>query len=236
MNGERVVTLRSLLSRVRRYHARLGDEYQSDLRWGDSFRPAGWTPPRPDAPRIIHQEFRVRADGTREGIAHLSDGSRIAIPNRRPEPPGPIRRGAHGWWVVEDVEQYARSIGLLDDDETVDYTPRCSRCKSREPVRIVERRRNATTGAWEYVPVEPARYLRQCRRCYDWSDGTRRDPWCCTDCRRPIDEDARSILGREMLSRCSRCHEAKLARELRKRRRDAQYNPLSPYHREALRN
>ena len=223
------ISLQTLRDRVRRYHIRQSDEYHSDSRWGDRFRPAGWIPPRPDAPRIVHQEFRFRADGSRDGIAHLSDGSKVAIPSRRLVLPGAVRRGLDGWWLIEDLEDYARSIGLLDDDETVDHTPWCSRCKSREPVRIVEGRKNPTTGDWEYVRVEPARYLRQCRRCYDWSDATRRDPWRCTDCRRPIDEDARSLIGRDMLSRCSRCHEAKLGRERRKRRSDGQQSPLSPF-------
>jgi len=136
---------------------------------------------------------------------------------------------------IRNLEGYAREVGVLHPDETVDHAPRCSRCKSRTPIR--RRRWNYEQAGW--VLVEPPQYHRQCERCFVWSRATRHDPLRCLDCRRWVDPaiEALSEEDREFyrrhggrgIRRCQACNGSKLTREQRQREIDGQYNPLSPY-------
>ncbi len=127
--------------------------------------------------------------------------------------------------IVRNLEGYARDVGVLRDGETVDHTPRCSRCKSRVPERW-KRWVRTDTGDVDFVPVEPPRYHRQCERCVAWSRATRRDPTRCLDCRRGLDPD---VLPQFRTRRCELCRDAKLNREYRARQIEGATNPNSPW-------
>jgi hypothetical protein len=134
---------------------------------------------------------------------------------------------------VQDLESYARDIGVLHPDEIVDSTPRCSRCKSRVPERRTQLARTHTgdlmwtdTGDFMRIPVEPPRYHRQCERCIVWSRASRRDPTKCLDCRHLLDPH---VLPQYRTRRCERCRDAKLNREYRARQIEGATNPNSPW-------
>jgi len=150
-----------------------------------------------EGPRIISRDEVLRRLNERFGIQCTTDGGILFIDGKVL-----LTRRFRMNTLGTDLETVAQKLHLIRPEDVVPKQ-RCSRCKTRECLV-------------QYAGT----YAKQCLRCYTWSWETRRDPSRCIDCRRvkdPDDPDGRSLHSRDMLSRCSRCHKTKLAREAVKR-------------------
>jgi hypothetical protein len=166
----------------------------------------------------------MRAFRARLRRYHIRHGTRIVFGRWADHIELADGRLAGLWRYPGGTEAYARAIGVLRNGETVDHSPKCSRCKTRTPGRRMQW--IWADGDLNAVPVEPARYHRQCERCMEWSRETRRDPKKCLDCRRRIQSD---LPVRFRIRRCDHCQNRKLNREFRARQIEGATNPNSPW-------